>query len=114
MRCSKQPPYSITLSAWPSNEGGLDSALAFRRQLDRQNLLAFSPFKPFARIAAIGPYLLRAAWSASWQCEEWCNDAPVGRPPALLQTAAVQPLHKHYVDAASNQISESRRGTRFV
>jgi len=34
MRCSKQPPYSITLSAWPSNEGGLDSALAFRRQLD--------------------------------------------------------------------------------
>jgi hypothetical protein len=34
MRCGKQPPYSIALSAWPSNEGSLDSALAFRRQLD--------------------------------------------------------------------------------
>jgi len=90
MRCSKQPPYSITLSAWPSNEGGLDSALAFRRQLDGQicrlfphsNLLHVSDRPLSSQGRVIGLLPVRRSGAMTRQCGDrqlCCKLLPVQR-----------------------------------
>ena len=102
MRCSKQPPYSITLSAWPSNEGGLDSALAFRRQLDGQicRLFPHSTLLYVSQRPALiftGPHGRPLASARSGAMTRHCGDRQL-----CCKLLPVQPLHKHYVDAAGN------------